>query len=98
MWELTSITMVRSPISLINYTTQGTLKKIKIKKKTLFRFASTLLQWAGFEPRSIFKPSKAGLNLKFSFSLIDCLSKAKEFSMTYYLTIVGGRREGFMPY
>ena len=46
----------------------------------------------------IFKPCKAGLNSEFSSSWIGCLTKAKELSLPYYLSIAGERTDGFMPF
>ena len=43
--------------------------------------------WAGYDARSIFKQSTAGLNLEFSFYLTGCFTKVKEFSLPYYLLI-----------
>ena len=40
----------------------------------------------GCDTRSVFNQNKAGLNSVF-FSLIDCLAKAKEPSLPYYLPI-----------
>ena len=56
----------------------------------------TFLPWTGWDIRSIFKQSKAGLDLEFFFSKISCLTKAKESSLPYYLPMDGGRRDGFM--
>ena len=44
---------------------------------------------------SIFKWNKAGL--KILFFLTDCLTKAKNTSLPYYLPIGWGRTHGFMP-
>ena len=48
------------------------------------------LRSAGYDTRSIFKRSLAGLNSEFSFS------KAEEPSLPYYLPIAGGRIIGFI--
>ena len=53
---------------------------------------------AGYDSRSIFKRSLTGLNLEFSFSQTSCLTKAEETSLSYYLTIAGGRIIGFIPF
>ena len=53
----------------------------------------TLPPRAGFDPRVIFKQSKAGLNSVFSFSSTVCRTKAKEPSLPYYLQISGGGGE-----
>ena len=53
---------------------------------------------AGYDTRSIFKQSLTGLNSEFSFSLISCLTKAEEPSLSYYLPIAGGRIIGFIPF
>ena len=54
--------------------------------------------WAGCNTRSIFKWNKAGLNLEFSFLLTDCLAKAKEPSLSYYLSLVVEKRDRFMSF
>ena len=53
---------------------------------------------AGYDTRSIFKRSLAGLNSEFSFSKTSCLTKAEEPSPSYYLPIAGGRIIGFIPF
>ena len=53
---------------------------------------------AGYDTRSIFKRSLTGLNSDFSFSLNSFLNKAEEPSMSYYLSIAGGRIIGFIPF
>ena len=53
---------------------------------------------AGYDPRSVFKRSLAGLNSEFSFSWTSCLTKAEEPSLSYYLPIAGGRTTGFIPF
>ena len=53
---------------------------------------------AGYDTRSIFKQSLTGLNSEFSFSLTNCLTKAEEPSLPYYLPIAGGRIIGFIPF
>ena len=57
----------------------------------------TALPQAGFDTRSIFEQSTANLNSEFSIQ-ISCLTKAKELSLSYYLPITGGRRDGFTPF
>ena len=57
----------------------------------------THLQLTRCNTRSIFKQSKAGLNSEFFFPQTGCLTKAKEPNLPYYLPIVGGRKDGFMP-
>ena len=44
-----------------------------------------------------FKRSLTGFNSEFSFSLSNCLTKAKE-TLPYYLPIAGGRTIGFIPF
>ena len=44
------------------------------------------------------KVSLTGLNSEFSFSLTSCLTKAREFSLTFYLLMTGGRIIGFIPF
>ena len=61
---------------------------------TLFTNPSTR---EGYDKRSIFKLSLAGLNSEFSFSSTSCLTKAEEISLSYYLPIAGGRIIGFVP-
>ena len=53
---------------------------------------------AGYDTRSIFKRSLAGLNSEFSFSLTSCLTKAEEPSLPNYLPIAEGRIIGFIPF
>ena len=43
-----------------------------------------------------FKQSLGGLNSDFSFSKTECLTKAKEPSLPYYLLTAGGRITGFI--
>ena len=63
--------------------------------KILFTNPSTQ---AGYDTRSIFKRSLTGLNSEFSFSYTNCLPKAEEPSLPYYLPIAGGRIIGFIPF
>ena len=49
---------------------------------------------AGYDTWSIFKRSLT----EFSFSQICCLTKAEEPSLSYYLSIAGGRIIGFIPF
>ena len=44
-----------------------------------------------------FKRSIAGLNSEFSFKT-GCLTETKETSLSYYLTVVTGRTDRFMPF
>ena len=53
---------------------------------------------AGYDTRSVSKRSLTGLNSEFSFSYTSCLIKAKEYSLSYYLPIAGGRIIGFIPF
>ncbi len=53
---------------------------------------------AGYDTRSIFKRSLTGFNSEFSFSYTSFLTKAEEPSLSYYLSIVGGRIIGFIPF
>ena len=39
-----------------------------------------------------------GVNSEFSFSQTNCLTKAEEPSLPYYLPIAGGRIFGFIPF
>ena len=52
----------------------------------------------GYSTRSIFKRSLTGLNSGFSFSQTGCLPEVKEFSLSYYLSVAGGRKSGFTPF
>ena len=54
--------------------------------------------WAECDARSIFKWSKARLNLEFSFSKTGCQTKTKETSLTYYIPIAGEKTDGYMPF
>ena len=53
---------------------------------------------AGYDTRSIFKWSLTGFNSEFSFSYTSFLTKAEEPSLSYYLSIAGGRIIGFVPF
>ena len=53
---------------------------------------------AGYDTRSLFKRSLTGLNSEFSSSLTSCLTKAEEPSLSYYLSIAGGRIIEFIPF
>ena len=46
---------------------------------------------AGCDTRSGFKWNKSGLNSKFSFSSVSCLTKAKESYLLYYFTHSWGK-------
>ena len=50
----------------------------------------------GCATMSIFKPSLTGLNVEFSFSLFNFITKGKEPSLPYYLLIAESRIIGFM--
>ena len=52
----------------------------------------------GYDTRSIFKRSLADLNSEFSFSYTNCLDRAEEPSLAYYLPIAGWRIIGFIPF
>ena len=65
--------------------------------KTYIIFTNPSAQ-AGYDTRSIFKRSLAGLNSEFSFSETSYLTKAEELSLPYYLPIAGGRIIGFIPF
>ena len=52
----------------------------------------------GYDTRSIFMRSLRGLNSEFSFSQTSCLTKAEELSLSYYISIAGGRTFGFIPF
>ena len=44
------------------------------------------------------RSSLTGLNSEFSFSLTSCLTKAEEPSLSYYLSVAGGRIFRFIPF
>ena len=67
-------------------------------KVDLVSIHPTPLQRAWCNIKSIFKPSTAGLNSEFSFSLTGCQTKAKEPSLPYNITMAGERIDGFMPF
>ena len=50
------------------------------------------------DKRSIFKWNLTGLNTEFSFSLTDCQTRAKEFSLSNYLPIAEVRTIGLIPF
>ena len=52
---------------------------------------------AGYDTSRVFKQSFTGLNSEFSFSNINCHTKVKVPSLSYYLPIVGERIAGFLP-
>ena len=77
--------------------------KIPLKtRRTRLNWASPYLPnpsaRAGYDTRSIFKRSLTGLSSEFSFSWNNCLTKAEEPSLSYYLPIAGGRIIGFIPF
>ena len=51
-----------------------------------------------WDTRSNFKQITAGLNSKFSFWYIGCLTKSKESSIAYDLPIAGRMTDGFMSF
>ena len=53
---------------------------------------------AGYDTRSTFKRSLIGFNSEYSFSSASCLTKTEEPSLSYYLSIAGGRLIGFIPF
>ena len=53
---------------------------------------------AGCDTRLIFKKSLTDFNSEFSFSQTGCLTNAKESSLSYYLSISGGKITGFIPF
>ena len=52
----------------------------------------------GWDTRSIFKRSLAGLYSEFFFSKAGCQIKALEICLPYYLPIAGGRIVRFIPF
>ena len=70
---------------------------IYIAQPLLYIFTNPSVR-AGYDTKSIFKRSLTGLNSEFSFSLTSCLAKAEEPSLPYYLSIIGGRIIGFIPF
>ena len=59
---------------------------------------SNLSARAGYNTRSICKRNLTGLHSEFSFSKTNCLTKAEETSLPYYLPIAGRRIIGFIPF
>ena len=63
-------------------------------------YISSLLQSIPINPTLppwvVFKQREASLYLKFSFSLISCLTKAEKTSLPYYLPITRRTRVGFI--
>ena len=53
-------------------------------------------QRAGYDTRSVFKLSTAGLNSEFSFCLVDCHNKIKEPILPFYLPIAERKIVGFI--
>ena len=84
-WTYSKIT-ISLPLDLIIFVSENTASFIFI-----YPIPQPL---AGCDTRSIFKPSTTGLNSEFSFSWINCLTKAKEL---YYLMTVG-ETGGFKPF
>ena len=64
----------------------------------LILFTQTLRSGRIWHKVNFFKRSLTGLNSEFSFSLTNCLNKAEELSLSYYLPIAGGRIIGFIPF
>ena len=60
----------------------------------------TLPSRTGCDTRSVFKQSKTGFNSEISFSYTCCSTKAKQHSLTYYLSIVEKKTKtgGFLPF
>ena len=73
--------------------------RLKINLVRLVYIYWTPLPEAGYDRKSIFKLSKSGLNLEFTFSQIGCHRKVfKEPSLLYYFSIGGRRIAGFIPF
>ena len=64
---------------------------------SLFIFTNSSAR-TGYDTRSMLKRSLTDLNSGFSFTLSNCLAKAEEPSLPYYLPIAGGRIIGFIPF
>ena len=54
--------------------------------------------WVRCDTRSVTKLSSTSLNSESTFSSTGCQTKAKEYSLSYYLPIAWGRIVGFMPF
>ena len=81
--------------SLISTKLLGIVRIMLVKDINVF----TPPTQAGCDIKSILKWSKAGLNLKFFFSKIGWVTKAKEPSLPDYLPIAMRQgRTGFMPF
>ena len=52
--------------------------------------------WAGCNTMLIFIRGTVGLNSEFSFSLTGCRTKSKGISISHYLHIARGKRDGLM--
>ena len=75
----------------------GIFLNVVFQKTCLILFTNPSAR-AGYDTRSIFKRSLTGLNSEFSFSKTSYLTKTEEPSLSYYLTIAGGRIIGFIPF
>ena len=72
-------------------------KSLETYWRHLICISPTLLPWARYDTRSIFRHSLTGLNLDF-FSLTGSHNKIKEPSLPYYLRITGESIVGFIPF
>ena len=54
--------------------------------------------WVGYDTKSPFKLRLTDLSSEFYFSSTVCISKAKEHSLSSYLSIARGRIIGFIPF
>ena len=55
----------------------------------------SISSWAGSDKRSIFKRGLTCSNSEFSFAKIDCHTKVKDHTLSYFSPWVGGRITGF---
>ena len=69
------------------------------QKQNLKKKVRLVLEHTNKQPlNNLFKWSKADLNSEFSFSKTDCLIKAKESSLPYYLLRAEERTDEFIPF
>ena len=71
---------------------------IQVYIDLIYVFTKLICPWVGCDTRSIFKRSRVGLNLEFSFFLTSWLTKIKKHRLSDYLLIFGVRRDRFMPF
>ena len=99
-WEVTLISPVKKVrlfVSLTHSYFDPKRREIYCYKRLLSYLPNPSAR-AGYDTMSIFERSLTGLNSEFSFSSTNCLIKAEERSLSYYLPIAGGRIIGFIPF